>query len=92
MKLDLEYKLSILGYSKHTEHLYAVRGGLGGLSAWVSESLTGGEPAGGLEFHYRRPPADRLHDTPSHHTCWLLHAPCWHIFLPERNRGFWIQT
>jgi len=71
-KLQSEYR-----YNKTTDvHIYSVVGGAGTVHLHFRQYAD--ECHGGIEQHYRYPPAYRKHDAPDQIHCWLLGGPCWH--------------
>jgi hypothetical protein len=69
--------------------------------AWVALDFP---CSGGIETHYRQPPAYMKDDDPSHDHCWILGGKCWHdgsslyaseVLIPILERdgefGVWAQ-
>lgn len=98
MNLRFKYEFTIrFGSPSHT---WSVVGGKGGLHLHITDytqqrQAVGSDFSGGLECHWRTPPAGREGDAPDHDQCHLLHAPCWHdgtsLYVSERLIPFWLQ-
>jgi len=74
-------------------HMWTSVTQLGGMHLHIRD---GGENAkyerytGGIEMHYRSPPAYKEGEPPSHDDCFLLHQPCWHDGSSLQASEFWI--
>lgn len=71
-------------HEKTNAHVWIVSGEKGAVHIWgvLKDGDEFGDPHdrlyGGIEAHYRSPPAYMADRPPSHDHCWALDAPCWH--------------
>ncbi len=77
-------------------HTWSIVGPASGLHLYITDQgkeyaeKYGDRYSGGIETHYRSPPAYMADDAPSHDNCWLLCCPCWHDGSSLQVTEFWI--
>lgn len=77
-------------------HTWQVIGPIGGLHLHIADcgerhqEKYGGRYSGGIECHWRAPPAHKRDQSPTHDHCWLLQCPCWHDGSSLAAREHWI--
>lgn len=97
--MNLRYRYTFeCPYDDRELHMWSVVGARGGIHIHITSSNSSDDDPdmqyfGGLEIHYRRPPAYKSEDAPSQDNCWLLGGPCWHdgmsLYAREVIIPFW---
>ncbi|KKM06547.1 hypothetical protein LCGC14_1742930 [marine sediment metagenome] len=93
---NFRFKYSYEPRFRHPMHTWSMVGAKGAVELHITDygeehqQEYGQRFSGGIETHWRSPPAHLQDQPPSQDTCWLLHCPCWHDGSSLQASEFWI--